>query len=85
MSEIDVVQGLPPKHKRQRTKFTLAEINVHAKSLSPEHYALLIAVHSLPKPMYKHLAAGHRLPVGTVKSRLNRARTRLLQLLEGAA
>jgi len=49
----------------------------------PTQYRLLIAGHYLEGVQYEDLAVAMRLPLGTVKTQLHRAKRQLRQLLEG--
>lgn len=48
----------------------------------PDHYRLLVAAHYLDDVQYEALADALRLPLGTVKTQLYRAKRQLRRLLE---
>lgn len=56
---------------------TEAEIDRYATRLTADHFAVLML---LTATNYAGIAALLKIPVGTVKSRINRARSRLLEL-----
>jgi hypothetical protein len=67
---------------RQNVTFTEADVVQHRDVLGADATGLLLS--ALNKPTYRDIAAAHRLAVGTVKSRLSRARARLNELLKRA-
>lgn len=53
--------------------------------VSPKQHALLVAAHRADQPSYVQLAEELGLPQGTVKSRLHRARAKILKWRKNAA
>ena len=82
-NSIQVVRGLPPTYKRQNVKFTVEQLrSVPIRLFSWEQYQLLDEVINNPKVLYSSLAETYGIPVGTVKSRINRARALLNKHLQ---
>jgi DNA-directed RNA polymerase specialized sigma24 family protein len=54
-------------------------------AILPLRYALLLSDHLRDNKPYAEIAVGHNLPIGTVRSRINRARARIAKVREGAA
>ena len=76
---------LPPPATVDRsfTDFELRDRLEKAILQLPPQYRLLIAGHYLEGVQYEDLAEAMRLPLGTVKTQLHRAKRQLRQLLEG--
>lgn len=49
------------------------------KSIAPDQHLVLLKYLSAPYPTYGHIAAELGWPIGTVRSRINRARTKIVQ------
>jgi DNA-directed RNA polymerase specialized sigma24 family protein len=82
-SRIKVVKGLPATYKKQRTKFTAVHLrNAPLRLFTATQYELLDHTISTPGISYETLALHYSLPIGTVKSRLSRARAVLNKHLE---
>lgn len=67
---------------RQFGDFELRDRLEKAIARLPANYRLLIAAHHLEGVQYEDLAEALRLPLGTVKTHLHRARRQLRRLLE---
>lgn len=84
-SSISVVKGLPATYKKQNVKFTLDQLrSVPIRLFSWEQYQLLSEVINNPQILYSSLSDEYSVPVGTIKSRINRARAKLNKHLENA-
>lgn len=57
----------------------VADIERHAAQLTPEHHMILKA--SAANKTMKEIAGEQRIPLGTAKSRLNRARTTISKFI----
>lgn len=64
---------------RQKTDFTEEQIKFAGDAITSEHAVVLRA--ALTGSTYEDMAEGLGLKVGTVKSRLNRARSALTQVI----
>lgn len=71
-----------PRAPKQRVNFSHEEIDRFADRLRQEHVAVLRLSDGLS---YEGISAELNIPIGTVRSRLNRARGRLSALLEQEA
>jgi RNA polymerase sigma-70 factor (ECF subfamily) len=77
-----------------RDRVTPSSVDAHADDLErrdrlekaiarlPAHYRLLVAAHYLEGVRYEELAEALKLPLGTVKTQLHRAKQQLRRLLE---
>jgi len=76
---------LPPPSTvdRRFSDFELRDRLEKAIQQLPEQYQLLIAGHYLQGMQYEDLAEAMKLPLGTVKTQLHRAKRQLRRLLEG--
>jgi RNA polymerase sigma-70 factor (ECF subfamily) len=73
----------PPSHAdRQFGDLELRDRLEKAIARLPEHQRLLIAAHYLNEVQYEDLAETFKLPLGTVKTHLYRAKRELRRLLE---
>lgn len=80
--QIETIKGLPRRMSpRQRSQFTTAELESCWDKLSLLHSVLLLRCIKWPSALMSEHAAALGVPVGTVKSRLNRARTALAREL----
>jgi RNA polymerase sigma-70 factor (ECF subfamily) len=67
----------------------VAEINERARALQdavsrlPDYQRVMVVMYHVEGKSYEEIAAAAGLPIGTVKSRLNRARLALRELLKG--
>ncbi len=67
----------------QRRKFTLTDADTaHTSKLTPSQLALVIAAEAVIGGSYAQLSAFFNIPIGTVRSRLNRARNKIEALRE---
>ena len=73
----------PAAVDRQFTDFELRDRLEKAIQQLPAQYRLLIAGHYLEGVQYEDLAEALKLPLGTVKTQLHRAKRQLRQILEG--
>ncbi|MEZ6187109.1 MAG: RNA polymerase sigma factor [Planctomycetota bacterium] len=74
---LDPARGLEREEVRARVRRALDEI--------PPEFRVPLELHALEGLDYRSIAERERLPVGTVRSRIHRARKRLCDLLAGAA
>ena len=73
----------PSTVDRRFSDFELRDRLEKAIQQLPTQYRILIAGHYLQGLQYEDLAEAMRLPLGTVKTQLHRAKRQLRQLLEG--
>lgn len=66
-------------YERQRTDYPEEVVHAHSEKLKPIHYQLLLK--AAADANYAAMAEHFNLPVGTVKSKLNRARIKLSKLV----
>jgi RNA polymerase sigma-70 factor (ECF subfamily) len=67
---------------RRFSDFELRDRLEKAIARLPDQYRLLVAAHYLEGVQYEELAEALRLPLGTVKTQLHRAKRQLRDLLE---
>ena len=81
----DPHSGLPAPSivDRRFSDFELRDRLEKAIHLLPAQYRILVAGHYLQGLQYEDLAEAMKLPLGTVKTQLHRAKRQLRQLLEG--
>jgi RNA polymerase sigma-70 factor, ECF subfamily len=84
-AEVELVPGDPALAVlgRQQDRLDLLDLKQAFAQLGPEHQQILLMV-GVEGLRYEDAAAALNLPVGTVRSRLFRARMALRQLLDGA-
>lgn len=66
----------------QQVKMELKAVNAAMNQMSDEHREILVLV-CVKGMQYQEVADMLKIPVGTVRSRLSRARSQLLSLMEG--
>jgi len=82
-AELDEAAEIPVR-ARQQDMLELRDLDLALQSLAPEQREVLLLV-GLEELSYAEAARVTGVPVGTVMSRLSRARERLRQILAGAA
>jgi RNA polymerase sigma-70 factor (ECF subfamily) len=80
----DIISGEDAVRPEQETRLALSEIATALDRLPPAHREVLLLV-ALEDMSYREVAEITGVPVGTVMSRLSRARGSLRALLEGEA
>ncbi|MCH5185171.1 MAG: sigma-70 family RNA polymerase sigma factor [Oscillospiraceae bacterium] len=80
-SDMIIPDSAPPPEKQAEIKETQREVRAAISALKDE-YRTVITLFDLEGLSYEEIADISRLPIGTVKSRLNRARAQLRKSLE---
>jgi RNA polymerase sigma-70 factor (ECF subfamily) len=73
---------VPAVTDRHFTDLELRDRLEKAIARLPAHYRLLVAAHYLEGVQYEDLAEAMRMPLGTIKTQLHRAKRQLRRLLE---
>ncbi len=79
---IDDTTSIPPASVSQTIGLELRDMESALRQLAPEQREILLLV-ALEEMTYAEVAASLQIPLGTVMSRLSRAREKLRALMEG--